>query len=390
MLTCLYIIALCSFTINCKSPSISKPKTFIQFPDPKLRITEDKLTPIANSSLPGDFSFYEIQGESYLKSNLLLSQQPSENSNYIIIADYKGEVLWYKKSLDHGMNLFKKNFNSRHQARYTYFHFRGGNLRRNKRYELIVMDEYFQEIERIRGRGLGYAKQGSPITHEYVYLDEGHHVIVPIYFNEDWVEFTIEEVKDNRVIFYFHSKDCPELKRLSMNDRKDGDYAHLNSIKLTPEGDFLVSIRNIGIVKISRRTREILWVIGRTRNDFDGIPSEYLPFRQHDARIFEDGSITVWDNNGYDGPNSRVMRYWLDEGSMNCTRYREYVYPAGRSDSMGGAKILDDAKDIISITFGSVEGEKGYWTYIEYDFKNNKPLMQLRFNNRRDIYKIER
>lgn len=328
---------------------------FIQYPDPKLKLTEDQLLPIQSNTLPSDFCFFEMQGESVLKSNILISHSINkEEKNYLMILNYRGEVLWYKKALDHPTNLFKKYTNSLGKPRYTYFQFTGKTLGRGIfLYELVVMNEYFEEIDRIRVFDHGGLPVNSYLTHDYLCLDDGRYVIIGIFLKNGVVEFAVQEVEEKRLVFHWQSDDHPELRKLSIDDRLFGDYIHPNSIALDEEGNYLLSLRFIGLMKIRKTDGRILWIIGSKRNDFLGIPFASIPFNQHDARLTEDGSITVWDNKGHGEDHSRIMRYYLDEQNMICTKIKEYVYSKEvGSKTMGGAQILDEGKEIFGLTFG--------------------------------------
>ena len=188
-----------------------------------------------------------------------------------------------------------------------------------------------------------------------------------------------------KAVWNWTTIDYPILKTLS-HTSQTSDYAHVNSIQIDYDNNFIVSFRNIGIIKINRESKEIMWVMGRKRNDFSGLESRELPFQQHDIQFAPDGSFTVFDNYGHES-KSRVCRYFLDEETMTCLAFREYVTTQDRSAYMGSATIIYDENDIIDIAYGSG------WSHIafeEYDFKNNRQIMMLRFDDGHDLYRIFR
>ena len=259
----------------------------------------------------------------------------------------------------------------------------------------------------IRGLAHGSVPAGFPIDpHEYIVYDDDHCMLfmavpmlvtnIPGYEGKEVFVFNnvIQEQKDGKVVFQWESIDHPELYQLSFtgNNYTNGltnrnlaqDYAHLNSIDLFDDGDLLVSFRKIGIMRIDRETKDIQWVIGSKRNDFDFDPS-IEPYLQHDARVMGDGSIKIYDNRDQSHGYPQVLRLWLDEKNMSLTDFQAFQVPNyGYSMHMGSAQLLDEETDTYLVTYGS-----GYNTGFEIlNFKDNRLEMALKFKSGDDTYAI--
>jgi len=95
------------------------------------------------------------------------------------------------------------------------------------------------------------------------------------------------------------------------------DPVHINSIEPRGEDEVVVSMRHTdAIYGIKRSTGAIVWKLGGTETADSlriiGDPAARLFGGQHDARVDEDGDISVYDN-GKDRPRRpRVVSYRLD------------------------------------------------------------------------------
>ncbi|HEX5762228.1 MAG TPA: arylsulfotransferase family protein [Solirubrobacterales bacterium] len=95
------------------------------------------------------------------------------------------------------------------------------------------------------------------------------------------------------------------------------DPVHVNSIEPRGEGEVVVSMRHTdAIYGIERASGDIRWKLGGTETADSlrivGDPAVKLFGGQHDARVDEDGNLSVYDN-GKDRPRRpRVVSYRLD------------------------------------------------------------------------------
>ena len=78
----------------------------------------------------------------------------------------------------------------------------------------------------------------------------------------------------------------------------------VNSASWTPDGHVLISLRHLSqVIKINRKTGAIMWKLGGPDGDFTFHGKDPGPSWQHDARLHEDGTLSLFDNgNGRDPP----------------------------------------------------------------------------------------
>ena len=159
------------------------------------------------------------------------------------------------------------------------------------------------------------------------------------------------------------------------------DWSHGNAVIYDPNDDsIIVSVRHQdAVVKISRATGELIWILGPHENwssPFD----QYLltplsqnnfswPYHPHAPEVTPSGSILVFDNGNYraspfdfkldDSVNySRAVEYQIDEGTMEITQIWEYdgfVDGTVYSPIMGDADLLPQTGNVL-VTFSSISG----------------------------------
>lgn len=380
--------------------------------------TEKQTDYIPESDLPSDFPKYTITGQSSLTNDFLITpHNDSTTSSYIFIMDYKGRVKKYKK-INKFAYSFRKYTNSQGQIRYTYhecinhlfptFAMNGGYDNN----ELVIMDENFEEIKRVRCKASGTVEENYPLeNHDYIFIDDNHYIVtsyhnntvtnVPSIASCSVVNCVIQEIKNDTVIFHWESIDHVELYSAShTNNNFAGftsttynDYAHLNSVQIdSRDGNLLCSFRHIGLMKIHRTTGEIIWIMGRGNIDaskkLNGFTSTQCGHLQHDARYNYDDSITIFDNSGCATDNTRICRYWINEETKTLTDFKEYKLPIAKTAFMGYAKLIDDQNEIFDVAGYGAKGST--LAFNEYNFKTNTEQMKFKFNDNSDTYRIFR
>lgn len=334
--------------------------------------------PIPIGMLPPDFDYPTVHGNSPLKTNIFIT---SHGGTYVILLDHKGNILWYKKGVFHNAKMLRI---STGELRYTYSELIKEYENLTEQHELVVLDEQFKELKRIRGMEYGNLYAFHPFTHDYLYYNDNHYVLLfnfPLYERR---EFAVQEVKNDEVIFHWESNSQPILWDRSA---KSFDYAHVNSVNLDHDGNFILSCVWMGFFKLDKQTRQVKWFIGNKWNDF-GLMNYHVAKTQHDVHREIDGSITLYDDEGYVHNHSRVVKYWLDEESLELVKFKEYIYHQHKVKAMGGVQIIDSEKDILGITYGAT-GEQNIM-YEEYDFKNNVSLFSISLKYRHGIFKVTR
>jgi hypothetical protein len=109
------------------------------------------------------------------------------------------------------------------------------------------------------------------------------------------------------------------------------DPYHLNSVDLDADGNLVLSARHTNAVyKVDRRTGNVIWRLGGKRSSFAMGPGTEFKL-QHDARVHDDGTITLFDNVAEDlparGRRSRGMTLALDGERRTASLVRELEHP---------------------------------------------------------------
>lgn len=182
------------------------------------------------------------------------------------------------------------------------------------------------------------------------------------------VSAEIEEVDpDGRVLWRWRSRDHIDLNetgrwwRNVLSNAKPGlrtlptfDPVHINSIEPRGEGEVVISTRHTdALYGIQRSTGEILWKLGGSRTADSlrviGDPARKLLGGQHDARIADDGSLSVFDNAKDRPRRPRVVFYRLDPKAGKATYLGQLNDPAvNTSHCCGSARQLEDGGWLVS------------------------------------------
>lgn len=367
-----------------------------------------------NKELPAGFPHFVVSGESKYEGNYHITPHTSNHRiGWLIETNNKGEVLWYKE-LPAYAYLFR-HFKTIHgENRYAYL-----QVEKTSDYaipyslentHLVLMDDN-QNIIRDHIVLLPYGSLSEVYpcdNHEYIVFDDDHYILtaeypmvvddIPQLEGKEVFLFNsiFQEQKDGEVVFQFESIHYPELYVAAIGrnqysfskptDKEALDYCHINSIAVLPEtGDYLVSFRNIGIIYLQKSTGKILWCLGTLWNDFENVPKEDVPLYQHDIRLEEDHSFTVFDNYGDPRGKSRVIRFWMDESYQTILRYEVYTTEYPQSSYMGSAQLLDNSNNTYLISYGSGLEDVAFEEYV---FDRKKRNLLLRFEEGYDMFSI--
>lgn len=182
------------------------------------------------------------------------------------------------------------------------------------------------------------------------------------------VSAEIEEVDSRgRVLWRWRSLDHIGLRetgrwwRNVLSNAKPGlrdlptfDPVHINSIEPRGRGEVVISTRHTDAVYgIQRSTGEVLWKLGGSRTADSlrvvGDPANKLLGGQHDARIADDGSLSVYDN-GKDRPRRpRVVFYRLLPGAGKAIYLGQLNDPTVKtSHCCGSARQFADGGWLVS------------------------------------------
>ncbi|OJJ29744.1 hypothetical protein ASPWEDRAFT_121845 [Aspergillus wentii DTO 134E9] len=127
------------------------------------------------------------------------------------------------------------------------------------------------------------------------------------------------------------------------------DFFHINSADKDEEGNYLISSRHLhAVILIDRETGNVTWVLGGKLNEFtdlsDGQATNFA--WQHDARLHENGSLTLFDNSVHSRKDpeisSRGVSIQLDISARTAALNTAYYHPQDmRAVSQGNVQILD-------------------------------------------------
>jgi hypothetical protein len=162
------------------------------------------------------------------------------------------------------------------------------------------------------------------------------------------------------------------------------DLVHINSVE--PDGDgYVVSARFLDAVfRIDKKSGDVTWKLGGThtakslavKND----PLSKQPFAgQHDARLYGDHTLTVFDNGTKPDRRPRAVRYRIDTNARTA-KLLEAFGESGipRSGWGGSARKLPGGNWVV------------YWggtTLMTEQTASGKPVLELAFLNEMDSYR---
>jgi hypothetical protein len=112
---------------------------------------------------------------------------------------------------------------------------------------------------------------------------------------------------------------------------KPHDFFHVNSVEPAPDGDVIVSARNMhAVYKLDKATGRVVWKLGGKDSDFKQSRRARFAF-QHDARLQPDGTLTLFDNEATPpkAEQSRLLRLRLDRRAGTARVVRVWKHPDG-------------------------------------------------------------
>ena len=228
-----------------------------------------------------------------------------------------------------------------------------------------ILDTSYGEVATVRA-GNGYELD----AHEFQLTDAGTALLIS-YFPVPWdltelggrkdgiVEDNVVQevdIETGAVLFEWHTLGTIPLgdsyRPAPTEAAQMHDPWHLNSVTVDDDGDFIVSARHdSAIYKIDRETGDVVWRLGGKESDFELDPGARFNL-QHDARVREDGAITLFDNVSEDVPangrRSRALALELDEQAMTASVAQWWEHP----------------RDVLSGTQGSAQNLPGGGVFV--------------------------
>lgn len=160
------------------------------------------------------------------------------------------------------------------------------------------------------------------------------------------------------------------------------DHAHVNSLFIDFDGNYVISSRSLDeVTRINRQTGQIMWRLGGKNNQFTFLGDTLRFTSQHDAQYFADGTVVLYDNATNSIPDhvSRMLIYQMDTVNMTVNDIHNFQHPQNLpSGFMGSARTLEDDNFIISWGGGydysigsSIQEFDGLWNEVmEIDFED--------------------
>jgi hypothetical protein len=234
--------------------------------------------------------------------------------------------------------------------------------------EYVLMNEHYQVVADIQaGDGDQVDQHELTITPENTALI-GCYVRVKMNLtayggkaNQVVLDYVVQEIDiaTGNVLFSWDSLNYVPVTASEYPVPANGatfDYFHGNSIGLTPDGNLLISGRNVSAVyEVSPVTGAVIWQLGGKDSTFTLAPAGQQWFcYQHDVREPEPDVITIFDDGG-SGPSacpnhpSRALTLTLDPITDTATITRDLSHDPPLSAQMWGSnQILPNGDDLVS------------------------------------------
>lgn len=121
------------------------------------------------------------------------------------------------------------------------------------------------------------------------------------------------------------------------NDPAYLDNTHFNSFDIANDGHYIISHRHLNEVsKINAVTGEIMWRLGGKNNLFTLTGDTVFFSGQHDARLLENGQLSVFDNSLFSPAMARGVLFELDTIAMSATIVSQFPTPFSLSSRFVG------------------------------------------------------
>jgi hypothetical protein len=299
----------------------------------------------------------------YLSSPFFLNSKP-EDPDFVppipVILDQKGYIAWY---MDVPARL---NSDFKYFPEYNRYGFI--RIKDTEHITYMILDSTLRLMDTlVNTAGV------KPDGHELLILANGNYVIGGVKDSimdlsactfkgvrgskkTVAVGYVIQEFdRDHKLVYQWNSNDhlhpcecVPEYEY----DSTHFDYCHGNAIESLPDGNFLVSFRNLDAVhKIDRKSGKVLWRLGGLMSDFsfpDGRPFA----GQHDIRQHPSGNFTLFVNESTtpDPKRTRAVEFALEGDSVR--KLWEYIYdPPFYSPRLGSHQKLEGGARMINYGF---------------------------------------
>jgi hypothetical protein len=267
-----------------------------------------------------------------------------------MILNGKGQLVWFDRITgDEAFNLQVQRYEGRPvltwwQGKVIYGHGIDG--------EDVILDRHYHTVAVIHA-GEGYSSD----LHEFTITPQGTALVTtfePVKANLSSIggpsngtvyDNVLQEIdiRTDRVVWEWHALGHIPLSSSEKALSSPYDFFHLNSIQQLPDGNLLISGRHAwSVYEISRATGKVIWKLGGKDSSFkmgSGTNFEW----QHDARLKQNGTLTLFDDaaSPQEASQSRALQLTLDTQAMTATLAHGYTHTqALLAGSQGSAQPL--------------------------------------------------
>jgi outer membrane protein assembly factor BamB len=296
---------------------------------------------------PGLYGYLTERGTLFyngkIPSETFLGKAPFKGG-VALEADWNGKVLWEIRQQDHHHD---------------------GRLLKNGNVLLLCATELPDEVaKKVQGGRPGSEEKGKI-----------------------WADYVVELTKDGRKIWEWRTWEHldPAKHVITATEDDRSEWTHGNAVTELPDGNLLVSFRNIStIIKIDRQTGEVVWRLGAP--PLSG---------QHAPTPLPNGNILIFDNGPHrldqSFPFSRVIE--VNPATMEIVwKYQEPILPNFFSPRISNAQRLPNGNTLINEgSFGrffevTSEGEV-VWEYVNPYFGPATTVAKAQSNSVFRVYR---
>jgi hypothetical protein len=282
-----------------------------------------------------------------------------------MIVDHSGRIVWYREAFDGFITDWQKQPDGTYTACVN-----GADLG-----ELGYQDNRYYQMDALGNVIRSYFAIGQWPTdnHELRILPNGDAVLLSI--NYRTMDLTpwhgkpsvtvfgniLERISPTgELLFAWNALDHLDIGSTDplildgIADADELDFTHANSIDLTSDGSYLISLRHLSQLLKLNQSGAIVWRLGGVDRDFTFVDDPLDGFSlQHGARELPNGNILLFDNgNGHHPPQSRAVEYRLDLNAWTATMVWQYIAdPPVFGAFMGFAQRLPNGNTLI--TYGA-------------------------------------
>ena len=225
---------------------------------------------------------------------------------------------------------------------------------------VVILDSALNEIKQVHLLPYGditTTDNKDLDLHDFIMLSEDHYYTSAIYEKpvhnvpdslhpSPYIKVgatVIQEVLNGKVIWQWDATRFPEFygssrERNRFSDTSHtADYMHFNAMNIDPlDSNLILSFRNTNqVVKINRRSGDIMWRLGGDNSDFAMSDNQKF-LRQHDAKFIGGRTLMLLDNgDSILRQTSRVLEFVLDEKNKKITSFKSYNIPEPYTQYMG-------------------------------------------------------